>query len=121
MRDFSLEFDRTRVVRKKIAGRSRVVTLKVTYHVTKNPNNSGEIGASVSIGNTPVQDFGEFQKITLRRWVFSIRFFGVFRGSCLKSVNGNIVTGLTFSANFAGCINMWVDCEHYSKVKSDVC
>ena len=27
----------------------------------------------------------EFQKITLRRWVFRFGFFGVFRGSCLAT------------------------------------
>ena len=29
----------------------------------------------------------EFQKITLRRWVFRFGFFGVFRGSCLATFN----------------------------------
>ena len=29
----------------------------------------------------------EFQKITLRRWVFQFGFFGVFRGSCLATFN----------------------------------
>ena len=43
-------FDRTRVVRITSTGRGRVIPLKVTYHVTKNPNNTGEIRASVYIG-----------------------------------------------------------------------
>ena len=38
-----------------VAGRGRVIPLKVTYHVTKNPNNTGEIGASVYIGKIPVK------------------------------------------------------------------
>ena len=31
----------------------------------------------------------EFQKTTLRRWVFLFRFFAVFRGSCLATSNEN--------------------------------
>ena len=38
-----------------VAGRGRVIPLKVTYHVTKNPNNTGEIGASVYIGKKTVK------------------------------------------------------------------
>ena len=57
MRDFFSTFDRTRVVRitSRVAGRGRVIPLKVTYHVTKNPNNTGEIGASVYIGKQEPQ------------------------------------------------------------------
>ena len=65
----------------------RVIPRKVTYHVTKNPNNTGEIGASVYIGKKNSEISAEFQKITLRRWVFRFRFFGVFRGSCLATFN----------------------------------
>ena len=48
MRDFSLPL----TVRSAhyVAGRGRVIPQKVTYHVTKNPNNTGEIGAGVYIG-----------------------------------------------------------------------
>ena len=81
-------FDRTRVVRimsRAVVGwfrwRSRV------HHVTKNPNNTGEIGVSVYIGKNPSEISAEFQKITLRRWVFQFGFFGVFRGSCLATFN----------------------------------
>ena len=80
-------FDRTRVVRITSRAAGRVIPLKVTYHVTKNPNNTGEIGASVYIGKKPVKFSAEFQKITLRRWVFRFVFFGVFRGSCLATFN----------------------------------
>ena len=45
-----------------VAGRGRVIPLKVTYHVTKNPNNTGEIGASVYIGKKPVKFRRSFKK-----------------------------------------------------------
>ena len=45
-----------------VAGRGRVVPLKVTYHVTKNTNNTGEIGASVYIGKKPVKFWRSFKK-----------------------------------------------------------
>ena len=70
-----------------VAGRGRVIPLKVTYHVTKNPNNTREIGASVYIGKKPVKFWRSFKKITLRRWVFRFGFFGVFRGSYLATFN----------------------------------
>ena len=56
-------FDRTRVVHiTSRAGCGRVIPLKVTYHVTKNPNNTGEIGASVYIGKKPVTFWRSFKK-----------------------------------------------------------
>ena len=45
-----------------VAGRGRVIPLKVTYHVTKNPNNTGEIGASVYIGKNSVKFWRSFKK-----------------------------------------------------------
>ena len=39
-----------------------MIPLKVTYHVTKNPNNTGEIGASVYIGKKPVKFWRSFKK-----------------------------------------------------------
>ena len=36
-----------------VVGRGRVIPQKVTYHVTKNPNNTGEIGAGAYIGKKP--------------------------------------------------------------------
>ena len=45
-----------------VAGCGRVIPLKVTYHVTKNPNNTGEIGASVYIGKKPVKFWRSFKK-----------------------------------------------------------
>ena len=45
-----------------VAGRGRVIPLKVTYHVTKNPSNTGEIGASVYIGKKPVKFQRSFKK-----------------------------------------------------------
>ena len=64
-----------------------MIPLKVTYHVTKNPNNIGEIGASVLHWQKTSEISAEFQKITLRRWVFRFGFFGVFRGSCPATFN----------------------------------
>ena len=79
MRDFSLPL----TVRS--AGRGWVIPQKVTYHVTQNPNNTGEIGAGVYIGKEKPEKPEEFQKIPLRRWVFRFVFFAVFRGSCLAT------------------------------------
>ena len=83
MRDFSLPL----TIRSAhyVAGRGRVIPQKVTYHVTKNPNNTGEIGAGVYIGKKNPEKPAEFQKIPLRRWVFRFGFFAVFRGSCLAT------------------------------------
>ena len=54
-------FDRTRVVR--ITSRAASGdSAEVTYHVTKNPNNTGEIGASVYIGKKPVKFRRSFKK-----------------------------------------------------------
>ena len=79
-------FDRTRVVAHYVAGRGRVIPLKVTYHVTKNPNNTGEIGASVYIGKNPVKFRRSFKKSRCG-WVFRFGFLECFRGSCLASSN----------------------------------
>ena len=65
-----------------VAGRGRVIPLKVTYHVTKNPNNTGEIGASVYIGKKPVK----FRR-SFRTSRCGGGFFGVFSGSCLATFN----------------------------------
>ena len=65
---------------------SRVIPQKVTSHVTKNKNNTGERGASVYIGQKTDKP-AEFQKTTLRRWVFRFGFFAVFKGSCLATSN----------------------------------
>ena len=65
-----------------VAGRGRVIPLKVTHHVTKNPNNTGEIGASVYIGKTPVKFRRSFKKSRCGGG-----FFGVFRGSCQATFN----------------------------------
>ena len=70
-----------------VAGRGRVIPLKVTCHVTKNPNNTGEIGGERLHWQKTSEISAEFQKITLRRWVFRFGFFGVFRGSCLATFN----------------------------------
>ena len=71
-----------------VAGRGRVIPLKVTYHVTKNPNNTGEIGASVYTGKKPVKFRQSFKKSRCGG-VFRFGFFGVFRGSCLATFNEN--------------------------------
>ena len=67
-------FDRTRVVAHYVAGRGRVIPLKVTYHVTKNPNNTGEIGASVYIGKKPVKFWRSFKKSRCRGGFFDSGF-----------------------------------------------
>ena len=70
-----------------VAGRGRVIPLKVTYHVTKNPNNTGEIGASVYIGKKTVKLWRSFKKSRCGGGFFDSGFFGVFRGSCLATFN----------------------------------
>ena len=57
-----------------VAGRGRVIPLKVTYHVTKNPNNTGEIGASVYIGKKPVKFRRSFKKSRCRVGFFDSGF-----------------------------------------------
>ena len=57
-----------------VAGRGRVIPLKVTYHVTKNPNNTGEIGASVYIGKKPVKFRRSFKKSRCRGGFFDSGF-----------------------------------------------
>ena len=58
-----------------VAGRGRVIPLKVTYHVTKNPNNTGEIGASVYIGKKPVKFRRSFKKSRCGGGFFDSGFF----------------------------------------------
>ena len=70
-----------------VAGRGRVIPLKVMYHVTKNPNNTGEIGASVYIGKKPVKFRRSFKKSRCGGGFFDSFFFLVFRGSCLATFN----------------------------------
>ena len=68
-----------------------MIPQKVTSHVTQNPNNTGERGASVCIGNKTVKNRkSKKKKKTLRKFFF--RFFVcfvviVFRGSCLATSN----------------------------------
>ena len=57
-----------------VAGRGRVIPLKVTYHVTKHPNNTGEIGASVYIGKKPVKFRRSFKKSRCRGGFFDSGF-----------------------------------------------
>ena len=70
-----------------IAGRGRVIPLKVTYHVTKNPNNTGEIGASVYIGKKPVKFQRSFKKSRCGGGFFDSFFFVCLGGSCLATFN----------------------------------
>ena len=62
--------------------RPRVILQKVTSHVTKNPNNTGERGASVFIGKKTVKNQRSFKKPH-----FGGGFFAIFRGSCLATSN----------------------------------
>ena len=79
-------FDRTRVVAHYIAGRGRVIPLKVMYHVTKTRIIPARLERAFTLTkNSEIS--AEFQKITLRRWVFRFGFFGLFRGSCLATFN----------------------------------
>ena len=55
---------------------------KVTSHVTKTPNNTGERGAGIYIGKKPVKNRRSFKKPH-----FGGGFFAVFRGSCLATSN----------------------------------
>ena len=57
-----------------VAGRGRVIPLKVTCHVTKNPNNTGEIGASVYIGKKPVKFRRIFKKSRCGGGIFDSGF-----------------------------------------------
>ena len=57
-----------------VTGRGRVIPLKVTYHVTKNPNNTSKIGASVYIGKNQ-WNFGGVSKNHAAEVGFSIRVF----------------------------------------------
>ena len=70
-------FDRTRVVRITSRAAVGVIPLKVTYHVTKNPNNTGEIGASVYIGKKPVKFRRSFKKSRCRGGFFDSGFWSV--------------------------------------------
>ena len=57
-------------------------------HVTKNPNNTGERGASVYIGKKNSEKPAEFQNNHTSEVVFfRFMFFAVFRGSCLATSN----------------------------------
>ena len=60
-----------------VAGRGRVIPLKVTYHVTKNPNNTGEIGASVYIGKQTVKFRRSFKKSRCGGGFFDSGFWSV--------------------------------------------
>ena len=66
---------------------SRRVIPQVTSHVTKNPKNTGERGASIYSGQKNSEKPAELKKHTLRRWVFRFGFLAVFRGSCLATSN----------------------------------
>ena len=83
MRDFSLPL----TVRSAhyVAGHGRVIPQKVTYHVTKNPNNTGEIGAGVYIGKQTLKNRRSFKKSYSGGGFFLFGFFAVFRGSCLAT------------------------------------
>ena len=64
----------------------RVIPWKVTSHVTKNQNNTGERGASVYIGKKKWKTGGVSKNHTSGVG-FWFRFFAVFRGSCLATSN----------------------------------
>ena len=72
-------FDRTRVV--------HITSWAAVGWFRWNPNNTGEIGASVYIGKKPVKFRRSFKKSRCGGGFFRFRFFGVFRGSCLATFN----------------------------------
>ena len=58
-----------------VTGHVRVILLKVTYHVTKYLNNTGEIGMSVYIGKKPVKFRRSFKKSRCGGGFFDSFFF----------------------------------------------
>ena len=64
-----------------------MIPQKVTSHVTKNLNNTGERGASVYIGKKPVKNRRSFKNPHFGGGIFDSGFFAVFRGSCLATSN----------------------------------
>ena len=79
-------FDRTRVVR--ITSRAAVGWFRWRSRTTwpKTRIIPARLERAFTLAKTS-EISAEFQKITLRRWVFRFRFFGVFRGSCLATFN----------------------------------
>ena len=102
-----------------VAGRGRMIPLKVTYHVTKNPNNTGEIGASVYIGKKTSEILAEFQKITLRRWVFRFGFFGVF-GEVASNFQQKTRMRERFGFFYASVNGTRVECTTYFSLFSEL-
>ena len=74
-----------------VAGCGRVIPLKVTYHVTKNPNNFSPARLERAFTLAKNQwNFGGVSKNHAAEVGFSIRVLkniGVFRGSCLATFN----------------------------------
>ena len=69
-----------------VAGRGRVIPLKVTYHVTKNPNNTLRDWSRRLHWPKNTEKPAELKKNPTPEVGFSIRFFfAVFRGSCLAT------------------------------------
>ena len=79
-------FDRTRVVR--ITSRAAVGLFRWRSRITwpKTRIILARLERAFTLAKTS-EISAEFQKITLRRWVFRFGFFGVFRGSCLATFN----------------------------------
>ena len=79
-------FDRTRVV--CITSRAAVGWFRWRSHTTwpKTRIIPARLERAFTLAKTS-EISAEFQKITLRRWVFRFGFFGVFRGSCLATFN----------------------------------
>ena len=79
-------FDRTRIVR--ITSRAAVGWFRWRSRATwpKTRIIPARLERAFTLAKTS-EILAEFQKITLRRWVFRFGFFGVFRGSCLATFN----------------------------------
>ena len=93
MRDFSLLLT-VQIVRCAVRRGPQVIPQKVTSHVTKNLNNTGERGASVYIGKKPVKNRRSLKKLHFGGGFFDSGFFAAFRGSCLASSNFQQKTGM---------------------------
>ena len=82
---------------------SWVIPHKVTSHVTKNLNNTGERGASVYIGEKKLKNRRSFKNHTSEVG-FRFVFFAVFRGRCLATSNEKLECEIN-SGSFYASVN----------------
>ena len=70
-----------------VAGRGRVIRWRSRTTWPKTRIIPARLERAFTLAKKNCDISAEFQKITLRRWVFRFGFFGVFRGSCLATFN----------------------------------